>query len=120
VRSGTTTRHHSTLRKRQFDLTCRRARIEDGQSILDLGCGWGSLSLYMAERFLNAEITAVSNSQTQRELIQLRSRHAGAPFAGDHGGRQRLYINGRFDRVVSVEMFEHVRNPEALMARIGS
>ena len=104
-----------------LDLTCRRAEIEDGQSILDLGCGWGSLSLYMAERFPNADITAVSNSRTQREFIDTRARAAGLRrlrvMTADVND---LQMDRRFDRVISVEMFEHVRNPEALMARIAS
>jgi cyclopropane-fatty-acyl-phospholipid synthase len=104
-----------------LDLTCRRAEIEDGQSILDLGCGWGSLSLYMAERFPNAHITAVSNSQTQREFIETRARAAGLRhlrvITGDVND---LRMGTSFDRIVSIEMFEHVRNPEALMARIAS
>jgi cyclopropane-fatty-acyl-phospholipid synthase len=102
-------------------LTCRRAQIEDGHSILDLGCGWGSLSLYLAERFPNAHITAVSNSQTQRDFIEMRARAAGLRhlrvITGDVND---LIMDTRFDRVVSIEMFEHVRNPEALMARIAS
>ena len=104
-----------------LDLTCRRAQIEDGQSILDLGCGWGSLSLYMAERFPNAEITAVSNSRTQREFIDIHARVDGfrrlRTITADVND---LQMDELFDRVVSVEMFEHVRNPEALMARIAS
>jgi len=104
-----------------LDLTCSRAQIEDGQSILELGCGWGSLSLYMAKRFPNADITAVSNSQTQREFIEGRARAAGyrrlRVLTADVND---LRMERNFDRVISVEMFEHVRNPEALMTRIAS
>jgi cyclopropane-fatty-acyl-phospholipid synthase len=105
-----------------LDLTCRRAQIEDGQSILDLGCGWGSLSLYMAERFPNAEITAVSNSHSQREFIDMRARAAGfRRLRVITADANDLQSDARsFDRVVSIEMFEHVRNAEALMARIAS
>jgi cyclopropane-fatty-acyl-phospholipid synthase len=110
-----------TAEAAMLDLTCGRAQIEDGQSILELGCGWGSLSLYMAERFPNADITAVSNSQTQREFIERRARAAGLRrlrvLTGDVND---LQIERQFDRVVSVEMFEHLRNPEALMTRIAS
>jgi cyclopropane-fatty-acyl-phospholipid synthase len=102
-------------------LTCERARLEDGQSILDLGCGWGSLSLYMAMRFPNSDITAVSNSQTQREFIETRARALGLRrlrvLTVDANS---LQMDRRFDRIVSVEMFEHMRNAETLMARIAS
>lgn len=104
-----------------LDLTCIRAQIEDGQSILDLGCGWGSLSLYMAERFPNAEITAVSNSISQGKFIDSRARAAGLRrLRVITADANDLQMDKRFDRIVSVEMFEHVRNPEALMARIAS
>ena len=115
------TRSLDDAEEAMLDLTCRRAGIEDGQSILDLGCGWGSLSLYMAQRFPNADITAVSNSQTQREFIEMRARAAGLlrlrVFTADAND---LQMDRRFDRIVSVEMFEHMRNVEALMARIAS
>jgi cyclopropane-fatty-acyl-phospholipid synthase len=103
-------------------LTCRRARIADGEQILELGCGWGSLTLWMAERYPNARITAVSNSRTQKEFIQARAAARGLRNIeiitcdmNDLALEQQ-----RFDRVVSVEMFEHMRNYEQLLARIGS
>jgi cyclopropane-fatty-acyl-phospholipid synthase len=97
-------------------LTCERARIEDGQRILDLGCGWGSFTLYAAERFPDARITAVSNSGPQREWIEARAPANVEVITADVN---ELVLDGRFDRVVSVEMFEHMRNYEALMARIA-
>ncbi len=97
-------------------LTCERARIEDGQRILDLGCGWGSFSLYAAERFPGARITAVSNSRLQREWIESRAPGNVEVITADVN---ELVLDGRFDRVVSVEMFEHMRNYDALMARIA-
>ena len=97
-------------------LTCERARIEDGQEILDLGCGWGSFSLYAAERFPGARITAVSNSRLQREWIEARAPANVEVVTADVND---LVLDRRFDRVVSVEMFEHMRNYEALMARIA-
>ncbi len=102
-------------------LYVERGRIADGQEILDLGCGWGSLSLYLAERFPGSRITGVSNSATQREHIEEQARRRGLANlrvitcdmnAFDAGA-------GRFDRVVSVEMFEHMKNYEALMAAIA-
>jgi cyclopropane-fatty-acyl-phospholipid synthase len=97
-------------------LTCERAGVADGQRILELGCGWGSLSLWMAERLPGARITAVSNSGPQREFILARARARGLGnlevLTADFN---RFDPGARFDRVVSVEMFEHLRNwPEAL------
>jgi cyclopropane-fatty-acyl-phospholipid synthase len=98
-------------------LTCERAGLADGMEILDLGCGWGSLTLYVAERFPKARITAVSNSQTQREWIEARSPGNVRVLTADVND---LALDRRFDRVVSVEMFEHMRNYEALMAKIAA
>jgi cyclopropane-fatty-acyl-phospholipid synthase len=97
-------------------LTCERARIEDGQRILDLGCGWGSFTLYAADRFPGARITAVSNSRLQREWIESRAPANVEVITADVN---ELVLDRRFDRVVSVEMFEHMRNYEALMARVA-
>lgn len=103
-----------------LDQVVRRAQVADGQRILELGCGWGSLSLYMAERFREARITAVSNSQGQRSFIEQRARERGLQnlqiLTADVN---QLSLGGRFDRVVSVEMFEHMRNWEALLERIA-
>ena len=98
---------------------CERAGIADGMRVLELGCGWGSLSLFVAERFPNARIVAVSNSKAQREYILAECARRGL---------DRLEVitanvadfepEGRFHRVVSVEMFEHVRNWDALLARV--
>jgi cyclopropane-fatty-acyl-phospholipid synthase len=97
-----------------------RAQLEDGQGILELGCGWGSLTLWMAERLPNAQITGVSNSHGQRELIERRARERGLRnvriITADVN---TLSLEGPFDRVVSIEMFEHMRNWEALLSRIG-
>jgi cyclopropane-fatty-acyl-phospholipid synthase len=102
-------------------LYVERARIADGQDILELGCGWGSFSLYMAEHFPKSRITGVSNSRTQKEFIDSEARKRGFKnlriitcdmnsFDIDAGG---------FDRVVSVEMFEHMKNYQALMAGVA-
>jgi cyclopropane-fatty-acyl-phospholipid synthase len=97
-------------------LTCERAQIEDGQAILDLGCGWGSFALYAAERYPSARITAVSNSTLQRRWIEARAPANLDVITADVN---HLRFDRRFDRVVSVEMFEHMRNYEALLARIA-
>ncbi|HJU47481.1 MAG TPA: cyclopropane-fatty-acyl-phospholipid synthase family protein [Gaiellaceae bacterium] len=97
-------------------LTCERAEIEDGMRILDLGCGWGSFALYAAERFPDTRITAVSNSRRQREWIEARAPANVEVLTMDVN---ELSLDGRFDRIVSVEMFEHVRNYELLLARLS-
>lgn len=103
-------------------LTCRRARIADGEEILELGCGWGSLTLWMAERYPNARITAVSNSRTQKQFIEARAAMRGLRNIQivTCDMNDLALDNQRFDRVVSVEMFEHMRNYEQLLARIAS
>ena len=98
-----------------------RAQLADGQDILELGCGWGSLTLWMAERFPDARITAVSNSAPQREYIieQCRQRAlSNIRVITDDVNRLQLEP-ARFDRCVSIEMFEHMRNYEVLLGRIA-
>jgi len=102
-------------------LTCERARLQDGMDVMDLGCGWGSLSLWIGEHYPNCRILAVSNSSTQREYIQAQCRARGldniSVITADVAD---LYTDQRFDRVLSIEMFEHMKNYEQLMARIAS
>lgn len=103
-------------------LYCARAQLEDGQDILELGCGWGSLTLWMAERFPNSHITAVSNSATQRAHIEAT--------CGQRGWKNVTVLTrdvnllelapSSFDRCVSVEMFEHMRNYDVLLGKIAS
>ena len=97
-------------------LTCERARIEDGMRILDLGCGWGSFTLYAAQRYPEARITAVSNSRLQREWIAARAPANVEVLTIDVND---LRLDARFDRIVSIEMFEHMRNYELLLARLA-
>jgi cyclopropane-fatty-acyl-phospholipid synthase len=99
-------------------LTCERAEIEDGMTILDLGCGWGSLTLWLAEHYPDARILAVSNSHAQRETIE--SRRASNVRALTADANALDLAPQRFDRIVSVEMLEHMRNYEALLGRIAS
>ncbi len=96
-------------------LTVQRADLADGQEILELGCGWGSLTLHMAQRFPNANITAVSNSAPQRRFIEARAPQNVRVITAD---MNELQLEQRFDRVVSVEMFEHMRNYRDLLHRI--
>jgi cyclopropane-fatty-acyl-phospholipid synthase len=103
-------------------LTCDRARLADGQEILELGCGWGSLTLWMAEQYPNSRIVAVSNSASQRALIEERARQRGLLNACIVTADMNSFDAkpfAAFDRVVSVEMFEHMRNWEALLERIA-
>ncbi len=99
-----------------LELTGKRAELEDGQDILELGCGWGSLTLHMARRFPNARITAVSNSASQRRHIESRAPANVRVVTAD---MRDFAPSGLFDRVVSVEMFEHMRNLPELMRRIS-
>lgn len=96
-------------------LTCERAELADGQEILELGCGWGSLTLFMARAYPDARITAVSNSVPQRRFIEARAPDNVRVVTVDMND---LTLDGRFDRVVSVEMFEHMRNYQELFRRI--
>ena len=98
-----------------------RAGLEDGQSILELGCGWGSLTLWMAEHYPNASITAVSNSATQRQHIEAQCRERGLANVNvlTCDVNVLAFDDSRFDRCVSIEMFEHMRNYRTLLASIG-
>ncbi|MSU72407.1 MAG: class I SAM-dependent methyltransferase [Opitutus sp.] len=102
-------------------LYAERARLADGQHILELGCGWGSLALYNAKKFPAAQITAISNSRTQKEYIDAEARKRGLTnlriVTADINGFD--IEPGRFDRVVSVEMFEHLKNYQRLFANIA-
>jgi cyclopropane-fatty-acyl-phospholipid synthase len=104
-----------------LQLTCERAQLEAGMELLDLGCGWGSLSLWVAERYPASNVLAVSNSRTQATYIQDQCHQRGLEnlqvLTADvvHFDTQR-----RFDRILSIEMFEHMKNYEQLLARIAS
>lgn len=100
--------------------TCEHAKLENGQDVLELGCGWGSLSLWMAENYPDSQITAVSNSNSQREHIEATASDRGI-------GNLRVItcdmndfdIDGQYDRIVSVEMFEHMRNWQTIYRNIN-
>ncbi len=104
-------------------LTSERARLHDGEDILELGCGWGSLSLWMAEHLPKARIVAVSPSRTQKRFIEARAVELGLRnlrvITADMNDLQ-FPATQRFDRVVSVEMFEHMRNYERLLGNIAT
>ena len=104
-----------------LSLTIERAEIADGMEILELGCGWGSLSLVMASRFPRSRIVAVSNSHSQREFILQKANERGlSNLSVQTCDMNDFTIDQKFDRIVSVEMFEHLRNYELLFSRIAS
>ncbi len=100
-----------------LQLTCERAQIGNGQEILELGCGWGSLTLHLARAFPESRITAVSNSTAQGRFIEERAPGNVRVITADMND---LALEDTFDRVVSVEMFEHMRNYRELLRRIRS
>jgi cyclopropane-fatty-acyl-phospholipid synthase len=107
---------------RMLQLTCERARLADGERILELGCGWGSLSLWMAAKYPRAQITAVSNSRTQKEFIDARAAERGLKNLTIVTSDMNVLAfppDTQFDRVVSVEMFEHMRNYDELLKRVA-
>jgi cyclopropane-fatty-acyl-phospholipid synthase len=101
-------------------LTCERAGLEDGMDVLDLGCGWGSLSFYIKEHYPNCRVLSVSNSRPQRAFIEGKRDRLGI---SDHdvltADANTFRSDRTFDRILSVEMFEHMKNYRLLMARLA-
>ncbi|QDS69974.1 hypothetical protein FKW77_002955 [Venturia effusa] len=99
----------------------RKAGLKDGMTILDLGCGWGSLSLYLASKFPNSRITGFSNSRSQKEYIDSVARSQNLTnleiITGDVVDYE--FEHSTFDRVLSIELFEHMKNYELLLAKVG-
>ncbi len=112
--------------REMLELTCMRAELEDGQQVLELGCGWGSLSLFMAARFPQSQFTVVSNSHSQKEYIDRQMRERGLDNLRVITADMNAFAPGHpidaasFDRVLSVEMFEHMRNYQWLMEKIAA
>jgi cyclopropane-fatty-acyl-phospholipid synthase len=101
-----------------LSLTTQRAELSNGQSILELGCGWGSLSLFMAEKFPGSTFTSVSNSHSQAEHIRTKAKQRGlSNITVITSDINDLLMSQQFDRIVSIEMFEHMRNYEALLEK---
>jgi cyclopropane-fatty-acyl-phospholipid synthase len=103
-----------------LEITCQRADIQDGMKVLDLGCGWGSLSLWIAGHFPRCSVTSVSNSASQRAFIEKEAALLGlSNIEAITADMNEFTTDKSFDRVVSVEMFEHMRNYGALFERIS-
>jgi cyclopropane-fatty-acyl-phospholipid synthase len=103
-----------------LELTVARASIEDGMQVLDLGCGWGSLSLWIAEHYPHASVTSVSNSASQRDFIRQQAAERSIENLDVITCDMNDFsTDKRFDRIVSVEMFEHMRNYAELFRRIN-
>lgn len=102
-------------------LSVQRAQLEDGMSVLDLGCGWGSISLYVAENFPKCKVVGVSNSKTQKKYIDGRAKELGLKnleiITQD---MNQFKTTKKFDRIISVEMLEHMKNYELLFERLSS
>jgi len=108
--------------ERMLELCAERAQIADGMRILDLGCGWGSMSLWLAEKFPHAQITGLSNSTGQREFISKRAAERGLSNVRIITGNIAEFefdAPARFDRIVSIEMFEHMKNYRLLLAKLA-
>lgn len=108
---------------KMFELYCERAQLQDGMTMLDLGCGWGSLTLFLADRFPNSQILALSNSTGQKAYIHEEAQNRGFKnvnvYVGDISVFQREDFGEKFDRVLSIEMFEHMKNYEKLLKKIS-
>lgn len=101
-------------------ITCGRAELADGQDVLELGCGWGSLTLWMAEKYPGSRITGVSNSSSQREFIEARAAERGLTNVRILTADMNVFEpEETYDRIVSIEMFEHMRNYGRLLSKIA-
>ena len=104
-------------------LTCERAQLADGQNVLELGCGWGSLTFFMAERYPGSRIVAVATSKVQREFVEARAKERGIANVKAVAADMNVFdpaTGPEFDRVVSVETLERMRNWPELLGRIAT
>ena len=107
--------------KSMIELYIKRADIQEGHDILDLGCGWGSFSLYVAEKYPSVSITAVSNSKDQITFIQNEAKRRGLfNIMASKMDVNNLDLDNKFDRIVSIEMFEHLRNYKLILNSLNS
>lgn len=111
----------SDAESEMLGLTVARAEVQDGMKVLELGCGWGSLTLWLAEKFPACRVTAVTNSSTQRAYIAGQARERGLSSVNVVEADMCDFSTvAKFDRVLSIEMFEHMRNYELLFERVAS
>jgi len=111
----------NTAEENMLKLTCERADLIDGLSILELGCGWGAISLWIAKTYPNSKITSVSNSESQKEYIHDECEKRGITNLEVITADMNVFqTEKKFDRVVSVEMFEHMKNYDILLNRISN
>ena len=116
-----TTENLTHAEENALSITCNHAELNDGQSILELGCGWGSLTIWMAQHYPSSQITAVSNSHSQKEFILNRAEKLGLTnIQVITCDMNDFNTTEKFDRVVSVEMFEHMRNWEQLYKQVST
>lgn len=106
--------------EKMLSLSCERAQLRNGHSVLDIGCGWGSLTLYIAEKFPDCKITSVSNSKTQKEYIDSVCKEKGFKNVKVITADMNVFtINEKFDRLMSVEMLEHMKNYQDLFKKFA-
>ena len=111
----------NTAEENMLKLTCERADLIDGLSILELGCGWGAISLWMAKTYPNSKITSVSNSESQKEYIYKECEMRGITNIEVITADMNVFqTENKFDHVVSVEMFEHMKNYDILLNKISN
>lgn len=103
-----------------LELYCERAELQDGQHILDLGCGWGSLSLFLAERYPSSQIVALSNSASQKDFIEKKARLLQLKNVSViKADIAKFGTDTKFDRIISIEMFEHLKNYQEMFRRVS-
>ncbi|GBF40379.1 SAM-dependent methyltransferase [Leptospira johnsonii] len=104
-----------------LELTCKRAELENGMNVLDLGCGWGSLSLYIAEKYPKCKVTGVSNSKSQKKFIDSEAKKRGLKNLNIITSDMNVFKTSlKYDRIISIEMLEHMKNYEALFEKLAS
>ena len=102
-------------------ITCKRAKLSDGQTVLDMGCGWGSLSLWIAENYPNSSVLSVSNSKTQKTFIENIAKSKNLTNINVITKDMKEFnTDKKFDRIVSLEMFEHMKNYKKLFNRVST
>ncbi len=111
----------SEAEKNMLEITCERAQLSDGLRILELGCGWGSLSLYMAKKYPKSSITVVSNSASQKAYIEMKQQEQELKnLTVITQNVATMESDQKYDRIVSIEMFEHMRNYKALFQKVSA